>query len=386
MGNFTNGWIMDWNMNMNMNMNMVDDILISSGVPYKKDFCLSTNTYSKTGGFVKRYIMPSSISQFIYIVKKLEHERVEYKIIGETTNVIFHDAATYGIFISTKLLTDVELSNPEVVIVEAGKSLPDFVRDMSIRGFKGFEGLEGIPGSLGGAICMNAGAYGYEISDNLISVRVLNELRQEVILDKDELLFRKRSSLFRAKPRLIILSASFKKVDGDISDIHSKIEKYHIARHLYQEWAYPNLGSIFTTENGIYDEFSSQNVLYKLKYKFARGLFFNKIARFINRKNPSNKKINNLIIREFGFLECDGCFSHKNMNTFCNKAYSTKKIMGYIYKLFNSVNKKRVSLEIELAVDSIYSIEEEFQYNEVNEMYFNMTRRGTNQLHLSLGK
>lgn len=257
----------------NINLNIVDGILTSSGVPYKKDFDLSTNTFSKTGGVVKRYIMPSSISQFIYIVKKLEHERVEYKIIGETTNVIFHDIATYGIFISTKMLTDVELSSPEVVIVEAGKSLPDFVRDMSIRGFKGFEGLEGIPGSIGGAICMNAGAYGYEISENLISVRVLNEHRQEVVLDKDELLFRKRSSLFRINPKLIILSATFKKTNGDISDIHNKIEKYHIARHLYQEWAYPNLGSIFTTENGIYNEFCSQSILYKLKYKIVRGLF-----------------------------------------------------------------------------------------------------------------
>lgn len=45
----------------------------------------------------------------------------------------------------------------------------------------------------------------------------------------------------------------------------------------------------------------------------------------MSRKNPSNKKINSLIIREFGFLEYDGCFSHKNINTFCNKAYSTKK-------------------------------------------------------------
>ena len=72
-------------------------------------------------------------------------------------------------FVFTTMLTDYEFYENSV-IVDCGRPVSEFVRDLSMRSITGFEGLEGIPGTIGGALNMNAGAYGYCITDNLITV------------------------------------------------------------------------------------------------------------------------------------------------------------------------------------------------------------------------
>lgn len=331
----------------------IKEYLSSRNIPYLKDYNMKYNSYSRTGGIVKILIMPSDINQLQEIIKYLNNLVVEYKIVGETTNVLFLDTVEYSIFISTKLLTSVRFTD-DYVNVETGKSLPDFVRDLAMREYSGLEGLEGIPGSVGGAIFMNAGAYGYSISDLLLNVHCLDENGDKISFQKRDLKFERRWSTFKDNNKLIVLSADFSLIKGKSENIAEKIEVYHIARHLYQEWVYPNLGSIYSADKSIYDVVKYKKT-YFLKLKLIRKIFFNRVAVLFKRKKPSNKRINELFAREFDLSFAKNMYSHKNINTFTNKNHTTKDIMNYIHSLGQVLNDN-AKLENELVNTSIYKI------------------------------
>lgn len=345
----------------------LDHWLDKECILYYLDYDLKNNSYSKTGSIVKRFILPKNHEQLISIICFSKRIDLDIKIIGETTNILFNDTVNYGVFISTKLVNNVQFKD-STVIVESGKSLPDFVRDVSMRGYGGYEGLEGIPGSIGGGIVMNAGAYGYEISDNIISVTYLNENGEVITKDKSSLNFEKRSSIFKHQD-LIILYAEFQILPSPLEGIKNKIETFHIARHIYQEWTMPNLGSIFTAPRSLYDHFKFSSFKNGLSYKLTKKIFYNKIMRFINRKKPSNERLNNIIKKDkkLDFLTVN-C-SHKNINTFCNQNNSTKEIIDYIYSIYSSIDKRNVFLENELVEKSIYEIISENDYNDITFKY-----------------
>src|SRR5262249_49499438 len=134
----------------------------------------------------------------------------------------------------------------DLIVVEAGMTISRFV-DFCIRNsYKGVEMLAGIPGTLGGAIVMNAGAYGGEISDTLISVEVLRagKLLQ---VPKDEAGFRYRTSGFAGD---IVLGASFRMERGDIAELMEMRRELLIKRNRAQPINFPNSGSMFKNPPG----------------------------------------------------------------------------------------------------------------------------------------
>ncbi|EPM6340762.1 TPA: FAD-binding protein [Vibrio parahaemolyticus] len=340
------------------------------------DYNLKNNSYSKTGSIVKRFILPKDNVQLENIILFSKEIGLDIKVIGETTNIIFNDSVSYGVFVSTKLVDGIEFKEQSVV-VESGRSLPDFVRDVSMRGFGGFEGLEGIPGSIGGGIVMNAGAYGYDISDNLISVTYLDGDGKRITQNKKDLCFEKRNSIFKHS-NLIILSAEFSLSHASLEEVKKKIEKFHIARHVYQEWAMPNLGSIFTAPRSLYDHFELKSFKNKFLYKLTQKFFYNKIMRFYNRKNPSNKRLNDIIKKEKGLGLLKVNCSHKNINTFCNQNNSTKEIIEYLYVIYKSISKDNVFLENELVNQSIFEVVSKNEYDDITFMYNEMLRNEKN--------
>jgi UDP-N-acetylmuramate dehydrogenase len=354
----------------------LDSWLNEAQVLHYCDYDLKNNSYSKTGSIVKRFILPKNNEQLMSVVCAAKNLRLNFKIIGETTNIIFNDTVNYGVFISTKLVNKI-LFKDTTVIVECGKSLPDFVRDVSMRGFGGYEGLEGIPGSIGGGIVMNAGAYGYEIADNLIRVSYLDVNSKVITAEKASLQFDKRNSIFKHKG-LIILYAEFNLSTSPLGKIKEKIEAYHIARHIYQEWAMPNLGSIFTAPRSLYDHFEFNSLKSKVLYKITQKLFYNKFMRFYNRKNPSNKRLNEIIKNDKHLIGLHVECSHKNINTFCNQNNSTSEIIDYLYLIYSSINKENVFLENELVMESIYEITSEAGYEDVVQKYNEMLKNEEN--------
>ncbi len=319
--------------------------LDTNHISYKKDYLLKYETYFKMGGKVNSFVMPNNIDELVLVINYLRKNDLEFKIIGLTTNVYFIDELEYSVIISTKKLTSLQIID-DVIQVECGYSLQEFVRVTLLEQSTGYEGLEGIPGSIAGALVMNAGAYGYTISDHLLSVICLAEDQKTIILDKKTCAFNHRNSLFKENKDWIILSATFELIPAKQFEIASKIETYHIARHTYQEFAYPNLGSMFSVKDDFYREFVRNDRLYHLICYILKILYKNPLTKFVMRKNPNNKIFNRLIQNYLLPKEIIHTYSSKSMNILVNDGISD------IYQISDHISLLKENLKAETPIEN----------------------------------
>lgn len=310
------------------------DILFSflkeNSIAFKKDFLLKYETYFKKGGVAAFYVMPGCSDEVVRLVGFLREHSIPWKFVGLTSNVFFLDELDYGVVITTKNLTRLNVQGNKFE-VDCGYSLQDFVRAALIHGKGGLEGLEGVPGSLGGALFMNAGAYGYTISDCLISVTAISPEGELVKLEKQQCEFENRCSLFKRKSGYVIISALFELDDTDRKKSARIIEVLHIARHSYQEFSYPNLGSMFSVRGDFYKEFFSGSRFYGYVCFLLKLLLKNPVVKFFARKRPSNKRFNSLALSYMGSVFSGYSPSVKSMNILVNDGCaSLDDILNYI--------------------------------------------------------
>lgn len=203
-----------------------------------KDF----TTY-KLSGKMKDVYCPSSVNE----LKELLESNMKYKILGNGSNLIISESYD-GVFIKLNEFNDI-IFNKNEVKVGCGYVLSKLSLECARKGLSGLEFACGIPGSVGGAIYMNAGAYGSNISDVLKSVTVLDDSLNIKILDASELNFEYRNSLFK-NDNYIILDGTFvlrkKKSDLILKDINEIME----SRRRKQPLEYPSAGSVFRNLEG----------------------------------------------------------------------------------------------------------------------------------------
>ena len=296
-------------------MNKLIKFCNQAKIPYKENYEIKYDTYFKKGGKVKIYIQPNTSDSLISVLTFMNLGEYQYKLLGGTTNILLLDEQNYGIIISTKNVNQLKVIE-EKIEVDAGYYLADLVRVALINGAKGYEGLEGVPGTIGGAIVMNAGAYGFNISDKIIDVTYIDGDGKLKVISKDACNFGFRTSIFKNVDNKNIIKATFCLSEKrDRSDIADSIEKFHIARHSYQEFAYPNLGSMYSTKRDMYREILCRSVGQKLLYWLFKMFLKNPITKFIKRKKPTNNSFNWLV--KF-FYKIEYPLSHKSINILIN--------------------------------------------------------------------
>ena len=346
-------------MTLDEQIDYIESYLISSQIPFKKNWNLKYETYFKTGGVAKIFCAPNNKQQLTKCVLKLSEKKIEYRLLGYTSNVLFFDEIDYTIIITTKNINHLQIKD-NIATVEAGYSLYEFVRVVSVLNeSKGFEGLEGIPGSIGGAIFMNAAAYGNSISDNLIDVEAVDMQTLKLIkLSKKQCEFSYRESVFR-KSNMVILSARFCLVKGNILKIERKIEAIHIARHSYQEYVYPNLGSMISIDKDIYTQLVGANKINMAILFFLKLCFKNPLIKLLKRKKPDNNIFNSFIIRILG--KTKNQISKKSINILLNTPTSTSEThLEYIQHISQALGQK-YKIENELITTPIYKVNKGFQ-------------------------
>jgi len=326
---------------------------------YNENYNIKYDTYFKTGGVVKVYCTPSNKIDLISILSYLRENNLEYKIIGFTSNILLFEHVSYSVIISTKNLSSLKKVG-NVVDVDCGYSLQDFTRVMSILyNSSGYEGLEGIPGSIGGGVFMNAAAYGTSISDLISTITFINSNGHVETKNKLDCHFSYRNSFFKNNPENIIISAKFKIIEGDYKIIQEKIESYHISRHSYQEFVYPNLGSLISINKDIYSSLLRDNVYYKYYYFLLKTLYKNPVIKLLKRKKPDNIVFNNLIQKHLGSFPLEP--SKKSINILLNRGgYQIEEIYEYVINLHDKLDGS-ISIENEFVFDSIYKIDKEFE-------------------------
>jgi len=338
----------------------VKDFLNSKAIPYKSDFNLKYETYFKSGGKAKIYVFPHDVETFSDFLRFLIGKEIPYKVVGLTTNVLFINEIDYGVIVTTKNLTFLNF-NKDSIEVGCGYALADLVRVALVNGYGGIEGLEGVPGTIGGGIVMNAGAYGYSISDYLVNVKCVNESGELMVLDKVSCEFNHRNSVFKSGANYIVLSAIFQLPTVDRRKSADKIEVFHMARHAYQEFAFPNLGSLFSLRKDFYRELMKSSLSYYTLCIVLKLIYKNPIAKFIFRKRPNNIIFNKLAMRFISKSSGRYQPSVKSMNILVNDGVATTEdLLIYI----NSLRKKISDsgpIENEIVLSPIFRIDKDLQ-------------------------
>ena len=254
---------------------------------------LSKYTTYKVGGNAKVVAFPNDILCLKELLKLIKEYRIEYKVIGNGSNLLFSSKEYDGIIIILSNLNEISINNNQLICESGASSIMAAIK-ASNSGLSGLEFLTGIPGSIGGAVYMNAGAYGNDIQSVINSIKVLNNNLEIVTLTKDMLDFSYRKSLLQEKD-YICLEATFdlKSTNKDI--ILNKINEYKIKRKNSQPLEYPSAGSVFRNPTNNYaGKLIEETGLKGMKIGGAE--VSTKHANFIiNKDNATPEDIYNLI-------------------------------------------------------------------------------------------
>lgn len=260
----------------------------------EKDISLSTLTTYKTGGIAKLVVYPNNINNLKQMLKLIHKYNIKYFILGKGSNTLFSDKEFNGVIIKLDKLNNFKIKQTEIY-VESGMILSKLVQASVKNELTGLEFAIGIPGTIGGAIYMNAGAYGNNMSNIVKSVIVLNEKFQIKELPLEKLKFDYRYSIFQDNKNLICVAANIKLEHGNHDEIASKIKENLLKRKNSQPLEYPSAGSVFRNPEGNYAGKIIEEL--GLKGKNIGGAEIStKHANFIiNKNNASSSDILNLI-------------------------------------------------------------------------------------------
>ena len=210
---------------------------------------MSRHTTFRIGGPADIFVLPQNARQAAEAVAVCRNSGVSFFILGNGSNLLVSDAGYRGVII--QIFKNMESFSVEgcTVRAEAGALLSALAASARDAGLKGMEFASGIPGTLGGAVTMNAGAYGGEMKDILRTVTILDRENQIRTLDVSELGLGYRTSLVQTEG-WIVLEAEMCLQPGDRQAITARMEELREARTSKQPLNYPSAGSTFKRPAG----------------------------------------------------------------------------------------------------------------------------------------
>lgn len=219
-----------------------------------KEVPMSSYTTFHIGGIADYVVTPENEEQLAKLLHLIKEENVDFVVIGNGSNILVSDKGFDGIVIqlgdkfSSFVIKDKDESGV-YVDVTAGMRLSRLGNELAASSIEGFEFATGIPGTIGGAVMMNAGAYGGEIKDIIKSARVMDFDGNVKELSRDELELGYRTSII-AKKNYIVISAVFDLKKGDREKIRANIKELALKRREKQPLEYPSAGSTFKRPEG----------------------------------------------------------------------------------------------------------------------------------------
>ncbi len=278
---------------------------------------LSNYSWFNLGGPAEYFFKPKNMDQLIEFLKDIKKNNLKLTILGAGSNTLIRDNGVKGVVIKLgSNFSKINLVDDQTI--EAGAAILDrkistFAKENSIGNF---EFLSCIPGSIGGAVIMNSGCYGYDISKVLVSIKVIdiNECKEKIIKSKDIDFFYRGTNL---SPDLIITSVKLKGVKEQKQNIEKKLNIFINKKKNSQPSQIKTCGSTF--------------------------------------KNFSNEKKAWQLIKETGcdkFKEGDACISEKHCNFFVNNGNANSSdIEKLINKVKKTINEKTgINLELEIKI------------------------------------
>lgn len=284
---------------------------------------LKKHTTYGIGGPADLMIFPKSKQDLIKVIEIINENKIQLTILGSGSNVLVSDNGIRGAVISLKnSLKQVEVDD-NILYAECGTMLGKIVKHAVKNNLIGLENLNGVPGTLGGALIMNAGAWGGEISENLIHVEVINSKSEIQKIQKKDLNFSYRQSSFNKDDILLSAKFNLKKADKDI------IKENFIEAQSGRKKSQP------------------------LNKRSAGSLF----------KNPKNNSAGKLLDEAGlkGFSIGDAKISEKHANFFINDGDASSRDMLMLIKKAHKEVKDKFNINLSLEVKLMGFNEEEIE-------------------------
>lgn len=220
------------------------DVVVQYHTPLK-DY-----TSFRIGGPADIFLIPLQNRVLPEIIAILNNYQQDFFILGKGSNIIVGDQGIRGVVIYNARLNNIIIKDDQIT-AECGVTLAALAKQAMEAGLSGLEFASGIPGSLGGAIFMNAGAYGSEMKDIIVEVDVINNTGDVLTLNKQQLDLSYRHSILQEKS-LIASRVKLKLAPGDREQIKAQMKKLNQQRQEKQPLEWPSAGSVFKRPDGYY--------------------------------------------------------------------------------------------------------------------------------------
>lgn len=265
------------------------------GCEARRNEPMSKHTSFKIGGNADVYIKVNNLSKLSTILKECQASDVDYMILGNGSNLLVSDDGIRDVVI--RLDGDfrkITLVDDTTIFCGAGATLAYLCKFALNCGLSGLEFAWGIPGTVGGAVFMNAGAYDGEMKDVVHSVSHISPIGEIGRIEKDNLIFGYRTSVYRSN-NMIITGVTLKLKKGNPDEIRAKMDDYMSRRSTKQPLEYPSAGSVFKRPEGNFAGALIEQC--GLKGKTCGGAQVSeKHAGFIiNKSNATAKDVRDLI-------------------------------------------------------------------------------------------
>ncbi len=213
---------------------------------------MSKHTSLKIGGIADYFIKVKSIDELRNVLEFTNKNKIKTTIVGNGTNLLVKDGGIRGVVIKLELneFKIKKMANEVLITAGSGLTLAALAAVALKEEITGLEFLSGIPGTIGGAVRMNAGAYGTEMKDIVVKTRYMTYDGKIKTLDLEEHEFVYRNSVF-SKLDVIIIDTTICVKKGNKEEIENKMNEYSISRKKTQPLEYPNAGSTFKRKDGI---------------------------------------------------------------------------------------------------------------------------------------
>lgn len=281
-------------------------------IDYLENESLKKYGTMKIGGRCNFFVAPEDINKLIVVITICKMHNIKYFIIGNASNILFTDKGFDGVIISTKNIKGITRKD-KIVTVKCGTMIREVATFCMNNELSGFENLSGIPATVGGACYMNAGAYGSEIKDILISAKVLDKDGNVFTINRKNMKLSYRHTNF-IDDELLVLEADFLLKNGSQEEIKKAIKDTDRRRNEKQPIKEKSVGSTFKRPKG-------------------EGLYAGKLIEDSGLK---------------GYSVGDACVSDKHAGFVVNKGFAT---FGEVYELVNHIKssvKDNFCVDLEL--------------------------------------
>lgn len=269
------------------------DSLYMLGADIRTEEPLRWHTTIRVGGPAALFVSPYSPGSFIEIMRLAKREAIPYKLLGGGSNVVCPDRYE-GMVLSTRNLNYLSEKDGSV-FVQAGVSVNSLLWFCLSHGLAGLEFLTGLPGTVGGAVYMNAGAFGGEIGELVELIEYIDEIGDLRVIPRQSARFGYRDSVFKSRSCTIV-GVRLKLTRGDKESIESKMLEILSKRLEKQPLNFPSAGSVFMRPR---PDFFVGSTIEKLGFKgFCVGdaQISEKHAGFIiNRGNATQREVSFLV-------------------------------------------------------------------------------------------